>query len=57
MKKCMYCHAPIVVDKSYHHKVGYFCCEAHFDAYCKNLSNEELAYLMHSICPCSDEGE
>lgn len=57
MKKCMYCHGSIEADKGYRHKVGDFCCEAHFDAYYKSLSKEELAYLMHSICPCSDEDE
>lgn len=53
----MYCHVPIVEGKGYYHKIGDFCCEEHFDAYCKSLSKEELAYLMHSICPCSDDGE
>ena len=56
MKKCMYCKQPIE-DKGYNHKIGYFCSEEHFEKYCDTLSKEELALLMHSICPCSDDGE
>lgn len=56
MKKCIYCNK-LIEDKGYNHKIGYFCSEAHFDAYYKSLSKEEVAYLMHSICPCSHEDE
>ncbi|MDA3730814.1 hypothetical protein PBV87_04790 [Niameybacter massiliensis] len=54
-KKCLYCNQQIQ-GEPFNHKVGYFCSEEHFDAYCETLSKEELALLMHSICPCSDEG-
>ncbi len=50
MKKCMYCKQPIE-DKGHNHKIGYFCSEEHFEKYCDTLSKEELALLMHSICP------
>lgn len=56
MKKCLYCREPIE-GKAYVHKIGYFCSEAHFEAYYKSLPKEELAYLMHSICPCSHEDD
>lgn len=56
MKTCMYCKEEIK-DKDYTHKIGYFCSEEHFDLYCKALSDEEYALLMHSICPCSDDGD
>lgn len=56
MRECMYCHKPIK-GEGYNHKIGYFCSEDHFERFYKSLSKEELALLMHSICPCSDEGE
>ena len=54
MNKCMFCQT-VIKDKYYSHKIGYFCSEEHFEKYCDRLSKEELALLMHSICPCSDE--